>query len=274
MDDAARLCARLLVSGTLPRGEASALDYPALRSAVEERLRQCGLDLVSSAYSEHFGLRLSDEASDATVLDAATNLGLGADACALLTILWARLALEKRTTADTGNVPGGQSALFPQEQREAVRAHAPAIHFETLVREFGLQLGGMTRVKLLLGQLRRLGFVQYSRLEAIEAGPLLELAIDGEKMIDFIRTRVLGDLLEKRAVSAEEARAHPGPEEKVLRELEEAGVPLGVAELQKRCGLQRKDLAGLLKRLRTDGRVEMVGDRKRAGYRATKPGAP
>src|SRR3990170_7755577 len=113
MDEAARICASLLSAGAVRRQEIPDLDHPEIRADVERRLSQCGLSLATSAYSDHVGLRLSPAVSDATVLDAASNRGLGADACSLLTVLWARLALQRRTAEDSRTTPGLQPALLP-----------------------------------------------------------------------------------------------------------------------------------------------------------------
>jgi hypothetical protein len=58
-----------------------------------------------------------------------------------------------------------------------------------------------------------LGFVKYNDFDDIQAGPLMELAIDGEKMIDFIRSRVLGELLSRgQSRSADlQSSAKPSP---------------------------------------------------------------
>ena len=187
MNEAARICARLIASGAIPRSEAPELDHPAIREDVETRLHQCGFVLASSPYSDHYGVRLANDI-DAGVMDGPSNLGLGANACALLTVLWAKLVLQKRTAAETQHTPDAQQELLAGDRREQVREFEPSVRFETLDREFGRKLGGRTRLLSLLGQLRRLKFVTYRRLDAIRAGPLLELAIDGEKMI---RSRVL-----------------------------------------------------------------------------------
>ena len=112
MTDAALICARLLWQGTIPRAELPLLDHPEVRQEVERRLESVGVVLATSAYSEHVGVRLSPEVTADAAFDAASNLGLRADACALLVILWARLVLQKRTAADTRQVPG-QAALLP-----------------------------------------------------------------------------------------------------------------------------------------------------------------
>lgn len=195
MNDAARICSRLVTVGPVLREELPELDHPQMRAEVERSLRCCGMCLATSAYSDYYGLQLVPEIADATVLDAPTNLGLGANACSLLTVLWARLALQHRTAEDTQGAPTEQIPLLPQERTRQARQFQPSVRFETLAREFGMQLGGRTRLRALVSQLRRLGFLSYHKLEEIHAGPLLELAIDGERMISFIRSRVLGQLL-------------------------------------------------------------------------------
>lgn len=202
MDDAIRICSRLVTAGPVPREELPELDHPQIRAEVERNLRSCGMSLATSPYSNHYGLQLVLEIADATVLDAPTNMGLGANACSLLTVLWARLALQHRTAEDTQGVPTEQIPLLPQERTRQARAFEPSIRFETLAREFGVQLGGRTRLRALVSQLRRLGFLSYHKVEEIHAGPLLELAIDGERMISFIRSRVLGQLLAEGGQSA------------------------------------------------------------------------
>ncbi len=195
MSDAAHICSRLIVAGTLPRKSLPELDHPQVRAEVEKTLADCGLSLASSAYSEYWGIQLSTETADATVLDTPTNLGLGSDACALLTVLWARLALQSRTAEDDRSAPGQQPSLLSETRAQEVREYRPSIRLQTLEGEFGKQLGGITRLRALLTLLRRLGFVSYRTHDDISAGPLMELGIDGERMTSFIRSRVLGELL-------------------------------------------------------------------------------
>lgn len=202
MTDVERICALLIASGSVRRDDLRDLEHPQIRTEVEARLRSCGLSLATSAYSDYYGLRLAPEICDATVLDAPANLDLNRDACALLTVLWARLALQRRTAEDTQDAPAIQPSLLPHERVERARSFTPSVRFETLIQEFGSRLGGRTRLRSLLTQLRRLDFITYHRLDEIQAGPLLELGIDGEKMIAFIRSRVLGELLSRTQPSS------------------------------------------------------------------------
>src|SRR5438552_13282796 len=185
MNEIERICALLIASGWVRRNDVSDLEHPQIRTEIESRLRSCGLSLATSAYSDYYGLRLASEICDATVLDTPTNLDLSRDACALLTVLWARLALQRRTAEDTHESPALQPSLLPQQRAEQARTFAPSVRFETLVQEFGSRLGGRTRLRSLLSRLRRLGFITYHHLDDIQAGPFLELGIDGEKMIAF-----------------------------------------------------------------------------------------
>lgn len=195
-DAATHICARLLRAGAVLRAELPELDFPEVRREVERRLQAVGLVLATSAYSEHVGLRLAAEVTGDEAFDAASNLGLRSDACALLVILWARLVLQKRTAADTRELPG-QEALFPGGQSAAARNFQPSVRVEALVREFRSVLGGKSRILSLVTQLRRLRFLA-GHGEVIEAGPLLELGIDGERMIGFIRREVLAKLVAER----------------------------------------------------------------------------
>lgn len=268
MDEPARICARLLSAGAVPRAELPGLDHPSIRMEVEERLSRCGLALASSAYSDHYGLRLSTDIADASVIDAPSNLGLGADACALIAILWMRLALQRRTAEDTRTTPDDQPALLPEQKREAARSYVPSVRFETLVREFGPHLGGRTRLKALLGHLRRLAFVNYHRLDRIEAGPLLELGVDGEQMVSFIRSRVLSQYLEESPAPEEPELHEANAGDQVLSIVASDPRPLGIGDIAHKTGLPRRQIRKVLDELRQDGKIEMLGARGQARYRA------
>jgi len=270
MDEPTRICARLLTTGAVPREELPGLDHPSIRAEVEERLSRCGLALASSAYSDHFGLRLSTDVADTTVIDAPSNLGLGGDACALLAILWIRLALQRRTAEDTRTTPDEQPALLPEERRKAARSYVPSVRFETLAREFGPHLGGRTRLKSLLSHLRRLGFVTYHRLDRIEAGPLLELGINGEQMVSFIRSRVLSQYLNESPASEEMETDEPEYADLVIAALGSVAEPVSIADIQQQTGIPRRQLRKVLDELREDGRLEMIGSRGQARYRPTR----
>ncbi len=269
MDAAIHICARLLRAGAVPRAELPDLDFPEVRREVERRLEAVGLVLATSAYSEHVGIRLSAEVTADSAFDAASNLGLRSDACALLVILWARLVLQKRTAADTRELPG-QGALFTGEQAAAARSYRPSVRLEALVREFRAVLGGRSRIQSLVTQLRRLHFLA-GHGEVIEAGPLLELGIDGERMIGFIRREVLAKLVEERegAAAAEEdetAAAVDGPAVRALEALERLGGSAAMRELERETGVKRERLRPLLRRLAEAGRIRRSGERGAARY--------
>jgi hypothetical protein len=269
VDEAARTCALLLRHGTLPRADLPQLAHPGVRGEVERRLAGVGLVLATSAYSPDVGLRLAPGVTADPGFDAASNLGLKADACVLLVVLWARLVLQKRTAADTRETPG-QQALLPEQRRDEARAFRPQMRFETLVREFGRVLGARSYVQGLVTQLRRLGFLA-GRGELLEAGPLLELGIDGERMMAFIRRGVLRELLEERGAGAGEGAAAGGDDGlsdgalQLLGLLAEMG-GAAIAELEARAQLPRPRLKRLLAELREAGRVELQGEKRFARY--------
>lgn len=267
MDDAKLLCARLLREGALERKEARALDFPEVRADVERRLADVGLTLATSIYSQHVALRLSPDVTAHQAFDSASNLGLKADACALLVILWARLVLQKRTAADSQQAPG-QVALLPEDQANRVRDFTPSIRFETLVREFGPVLGARTHVQALVTQLRRMRFIA-GRGEVIEAGPLLELGIDGEKMIAFIKRRVLAELLEKRTDAAQDVSS--GVHDQILNVLRELGGTAAMGKLEERTGEKVSRLRGLVSELEERGLLYRTGTRNSTRYHLKTP---
>ncbi|HKI05245.1 MAG TPA: hypothetical protein VKK31_24910 [Thermoanaerobaculia bacterium] len=269
MDAATLICARLLRSGAVPRAELPELDFPEVRRDVERRLEAVGLVLATSAYSEHVGIRLSSDVTADSGFDAASNLGLRSDACALLVILWARLVLQKRTATDTRELPG-QGALFTGERTAAARSFRPTVRLEALVREFRSVLGGRSRIQSLVTQLRRLQFLA-GHGEIVEAGPLLELGIDGERMIGFIRREVLAKLLAERERTAagdeeEAAGTMDGLSARVLEAFERLGPSAGIREIERETGAKRARLRPVLKELIDAGLLSRTGERKTVQY--------
>jgi hypothetical protein len=276
MDAAALLCARLLRAGAVPRAELPDLDLPEVRREVERRLAAVGLVLATSAYSEHVGIRLSAEVTADSAFDAASNLGLRSDACALLVILWARLVLQKRTADATREAPG-QAALFAGGQAAAARSFRPSVRLEALAREFRAVLGGRSRILSLVTQLRRLHFLA-GHGEVIEAGPLLELGIDGERMIGFIRREVLAKLLAEREAAAagdggeREGEAADGLAARALEAIARLGGAAAMRDLERETGLKRQRLRPVLRELAAAGRLHRTGERGSARY--LLPGEP
>jgi hypothetical protein len=268
MANVAEICARLLAARTLSRREIPELDHGSIRADVEARLAQVGLGLATSAYSDHVGLRLLD----ASALPTASNMGLSVDACALLTILWMRLALPYRTANDGGQTSAAQQALLPSERRAEARAERPTVSFETLLKEFGAQLHGQVRLKGLIGQLRHLGFVQYSRLDTIEAGPLLELAVDGEEMARFVRTEVFKRHVEAATQDGSPKAPRVTIDDKVLAGLDPSR-PMKLRELEKALKIPRMTIRDAIGRLKRAGRVEQTGQGPQAAYRRAEAAA-
>jgi hypothetical protein len=272
MDEATRICALLLRHGTVPRAEVPQLDHGSVREEVEERLGRVGLMLATSAYSTDVGTRLSSVVTADPGFDAASNLGLKADACALLVILWARRVLQKRTATERREAPG-QRPLLEEERREQVRAYRPALRFETLVREFGPVLGSRSHVQRLVTTLRRLGFLE-GRGEQLEAGPLLELGIDGERMITFIRRGVLREALEPIASTGDEGAARGSrssePSAQLLRVMQQLSRPVSMADLVRETGGRPEQLRRALRQLTEAGCVLRTGERGATRYRAVE----
>lgn len=262
MDEAALICAKLLRTGSLERSSVPSLDFPDVRADVGRRLAAVGLELATSAFSEHVGVRLSSEVTSDPAFDAASNLGLRADACALLVVIWAKLVLPKRTATETREVPG-QALLLPDDQAQAARQYAPEIRVATLVREFGSIIGSKSHIERLLTQLRRLGFVKTLPGKRITAGPLMELGVDGERMIAFIRRKVLAEALKRAPQVAEE---EPDLETQVMRTLRELGGTARMSELAKATGEKPERLRPVLRELIEGELVRKEGERTETRY--------
>ena len=174
MSEPAAICARLIREGPIRREELRALDLPEVRREVERRLGEVGLLLATSAYSNFVGIKLAPEVLPDEAFDSASNLGLNADACAMLVILWSRLILRKRTVSDSGSAPG-QQTLLSEDRSKLLSSYAPTVRIETIVREFGDILGSKRNITRLITRLRNLGFVSVRAGRFLEAGPYLEL---------------------------------------------------------------------------------------------------
>ena len=162
---------------------------------------------------------------------------------------------EKRTAQSTHEVPG-QPEMFAGDRRDAARAYTPQVRFATIVREFGHILGSATHIRSLVTQLKKLGFVG-GRGDILEAGPLLELGIDGERMVAFIRREVLARLLAEKAQVAEDE----DPGASLLAVLVRLGGSAAISELERETGQKRGPLLRLLRVLQQEGRIRRVGQR-------------
>ena len=244
MNQVIRICARLLRAGALPVTDVPGLELPEVRREVERRLRGVGLVLATSLYSGHVGIRLAPEVASDPAFEAASNLGLKADACALLVVLWVRLVLPRS-----------------QAGERTPEALPPQVRLDTLARELRPLLGDRRRIRDLVSQLRRLNFLAGTG-EVIEAGPLLELGIDGERMIAFLRGGVLADLLKERA----ERGAKGADATQVMEVLQRLGGSAEMTDLVRETGAPASRLRIVLRSLAERGQVLRTGERRSARY--------
>jgi len=250
LDEATRICARLLREGSVARAEIPALEAADVRSDVEQRLHSVGLMLATSPTSDHVGLRLAPEVTADAGLDAASHLGLRPEACALLVVLWVRLVLQKRS---------GSGAAEP-----------PRVHLEALVRDFQPVLGGRSRIRSLVQELRRLRFLAGTG-EEIEAAPLLELAIDGERIMSFLRRDVLAGLREESDREPEPAglptaAAPGGLSGQVLETIGRLGGTATMGDLSRLTNAPASRLRRILHELQNAGWVRRTGERAGTRY--------
>jgi hypothetical protein len=176
-DEVAQILTPFFHKGFLPRREAKGLMDPAKRAEAERRLNGVGLTLAWSPFSRYYGLALADGPGGKT--ERVTNLQeLDRNALALLVVMWARLVLPQRL-AEEGR-EGGVSE--------------PTVSFEALNAEFGKKLGGR-RFEMYVSQLKRLGFLEYTRKDEIKAGPFLDLLGDSNKLQSYLRQSTLAKVL-------------------------------------------------------------------------------
>jgi hypothetical protein len=256
MNEAIRICARLLRAGAILRADMPGLEAPPVLRDVESRLRGVGLILATSRDSDHVGIRLAPEVAADPAFEPASNLGLRADACALLVVLWVRLVLARH------------QAAFKPELR-------PQVRLDILARELRPLLGDRRRIRSLVTQLRRLNFLA-GQGEVIEAGPFLELGIDSDRMIDFLRGGVLADLLEEhkrgpmRTRTATDESGMSAFNAQVLEVLRGLGGSAGMTELVQETGAPASRLRVALRSLAASGLVRRTGDRRSTRYHLSR----
>lgn len=260
MTEAALFCVRLIRTGTLPLSEIHTLDDSDVLQDVKKRLRGVGLTLATSPWSDQVGIRLAPELEDDPAFGAASNLGLTPEACALLVVLWVRLVL-------------------PRIQDDSPAQPRPQIRFDLLVRELRPLLGDRRHIRALVAQLRQLNFLA-GQGEVIEAGPLLELGIDGERLVTFFSGSVLASLgpegpsVRRRrggpqaALEAEAALALFAAQVRdILQRLGGAG---GMTELVRETGAPASRLRNALRLLVASGEVRRSGQRRSTRYHLQK----
>ncbi|HEX3129475.1 MAG TPA: hypothetical protein VH394_19215 [Thermoanaerobaculia bacterium] len=249
MNDAIRICARLFRAGAVLRADLPGLEVPDILHDVERRLRSVGLVLATSPHSSHVGLRLAPEVAADPAFEAASNLGLGSEACALLVVLWVRLVLPR------WQIPAERNPQRPQ------------VRLDFLARELRPLLGDRRRIRVLVAQLRRLDFLT-GEGEVIEAGPLLELGIDGERLMELLQGGVLAGLLEGRKrgfrkTGEDESESFASHVLEILRRL---GGSAGMTELVRETGAPASRLRLALRTLALSGRVRRTGERRSTRY--------
>lgn len=193
-DEVATILAPFFQKGFLARREAKGLMDPAKRAEAERRLNAVGLTLAWSPYSRYYGLAMADGPGGKT--ERITNLNeLDRNALALLVIMWARLVLPQR---------------LAEEGREGGNAE-PTVAFDALNAEYGKKLGGR-RFEMYVSQLKRLGFLEYTRKDEIKAGPFLDLLGDSNKLASFLRQSTLAKVLAEQPTPDEVEADEPDAE--------------------------------------------------------------
>lgn len=191
------ILSRLHVKRWVRREEVPDMLRPEIRAEVERALAEHGLELAESPYSAYYSIRLSPKTRTALDYDWAGNIAWDANCYALLLIIWIRLALPRRIERGQPDVQA--STLFP-ETGQAMKdlRREREINYRQLYEEFGRRLGGKSRFNHYLRELKKHGFIDYSSLETITEGPMLELLADGEGLAAHVRESVIPKILQAR----------------------------------------------------------------------------
>lgn len=194
-DEVATILQPFFQKGFLARREAKGLMDPNKRAEAEKRLNAVGLTLAWSPYSRYYGLAMADGPNGK--VERITNLNeLDRNALALLVIMWARLVLPQR---------------LAEEGREGGVAE-PTVAFDALNAEYGKKLGGR-RFEMYVSQLKRLGFLEYTRKDEIKAGPFLDLLGDSNKLASYLRQSTLAKVLADVPAAGDVEADEPEPTE-------------------------------------------------------------
>lgn len=203
-DDAAQLAAQLLARRWLPRSHSlvrRALIDTELWTALGQRLAAVGMRVVDNVYADHITVAMLRPAEVAvfgeTGLNANNNLELPRDGVALLVVLWSLIILPKRQRQVARSEAGeeGQGEMFATDKPlPAPTSVSPTLSYQSLLADFGPQLGKKLRLDANLKLLERHGFIT-RRKEDIAEGPLLDLLLDYDTLAPRILEGALGDVL-------------------------------------------------------------------------------
>jgi len=215
-DPIASLIARLIAERWLPRDDAAVrelLTDAEQRNDLDRRLAAAGMRLLEHPYAANIAVGIARPQESAVFGSAkawsSTNLQLDRDAVALLVVLWALLVLPKRQrqiARQQADRDQDQEQMFAELKPIPVGAEVvEPINERTLLADFGEKLGGKTRIQFNLGSLARQGFI-VRRKERIHEGPLLDLALDYERIAGRVMDGALSFVVaEARHYSADPA---------------------------------------------------------------------
>lgn len=198
------LVARLLARRSLPRRDREILQLltdASLRQDVEARLAACGLRLLDHPYADHVTIGIA-RGAEAAVFEheddwQASNVGLPKDSVALLVLLWALIILPKRERQLSRTDADGQAEIFGGVAARTEAVVSVGIAENTLLEDYGKMLGGLGRVRIHIGTLQRLGFIEKKNKMILE-GPLLDLAFDYAEIAPRILEGTLASVLRQR----------------------------------------------------------------------------
>lgn len=214
-NDSQALIVRLLTNSHIARTDKEArrvLTDELFREEVDQKLKECGLQLLENPYSRYISVALLKEV-EATAFEnddgwKSNNMRLRRDTLALLVIIWCKIILPKRERQvqrmeidDGGQIDAFASSKdIPYGDQVSV-----SIQESSIYADFGKLLGGKTRIKnFMFPQLKKYGFIERKN-EIISEGPLLDLALDYAEIAPRIRDGALTEILNAKNESNREA---------------------------------------------------------------------
>jgi len=191
-DIVTRIIAIILRDGYIYRHDCPEMMNEEVQTEVRRRLKEVDLELVLSLHSDAWGACFNRNAILALDPDWLTNQGFKRNTLALIVVLWTKLILPKRLVSDSNDRETGQQPLPGMELalEEVRQGNVLSMSLEQLHADFGNRFGSRTTLRILLGQLKKFGIVEYERIEEIRAGPMLDVIIPGPEMRSYIEREI------------------------------------------------------------------------------------
>lgn len=234
---------QLMMKGVIQVRDNEDIQDEVTRTALSDRLRGLGFELVHNPYSNNYGVRLMDDPNIMREQQLLSNVNLNSDHAAMLAILWLKLLAPKRVQG------------HPAPDR---------VHIDAIAEEFGHHFG-KNRIQGILTPLAKAGLITQTG-DWVLAGHNLETAIDGARMSALINESVTLMEAKARALANIGNSEYVSETDRVRSFLKEADTSVGIVDIEQTLGLDHAKATAALKKLRQQGLVEKTGSKFDAKY--------